>query len=102
MSEVLGFTYASFDEILALADIISLHVPGTGATHHLINRNSIKKMKPGMTVINTSRRTVIDTEALLWGLEEGIIRGWLRNSCPSPRAQKLGPYRIADPTRCQW
>lgn len=75
MSEVLGFTYATFDEILATADIISLHVPGTGATRHLINRESIRKMKPGMIVINTSRGTVIDTEALLWGLDEGIVRG---------------------------
>jgi len=71
----LGFTYVSLDKLIANADIITLHVCYTPQTHHLINRVNIKNLKPGSYIINTSRGAVIDTLALVHGLEEKILAG---------------------------
>lgn len=68
-----GFNYRTLDELLREADIISLHLPENKDTHHLINRPRVEQMKKGMIVINTARGSVIDTEALVWGLEREII-----------------------------
>jgi len=72
----LGGDYVSLDELLARADIVSLHCPLTPATHHLIDRAAIDRMKPGVMLINTSRGGVIDTGAVIEGLKSGRI-GWL-------------------------
>ncbi|WP_445503514.1 2-hydroxyacid dehydrogenase [Microvirga sp. G4-2] len=69
----IGVTYVSTDELFATSDIITLHCPLTPATHHLINKASLARMKPGVMLINTSRGAVIDTRAVLKGLKEGII-----------------------------
>lgn len=68
LAEQLGFEYVSMEELLETADIISLHCPLVPATHHLINRKSISRMKPGVTLLNTSRGGLVDTDALLDGL----------------------------------
>lgn len=70
-----GFIYQPLDEVLAVSDIISLHLPETEETLHIINRERIEKMKKGMIVINTARGSLIETDALVWGLKEGIISG---------------------------
>ncbi|MEJ5250489.1 MAG: hydroxyacid dehydrogenase [Chthonomonadetes bacterium] len=75
LADVLGFTYTDMDTLLAESDIVTLHVPATPATHHLINRDTLRKMKQGALLINTARGAVVDTEALLWALEEGILAG---------------------------
>jgi D-lactate dehydrogenase len=75
LAEVLGFTYTDLDTLLAESDIVSLHVPATPQTYHLINRETLCKMKRGALLINTARGSVVDTEALLWALEEGILAG---------------------------
>ncbi|MER3474444.1 MAG: hydroxyacid dehydrogenase [Armatimonadota bacterium] len=75
LADVLGFTYTDLDTLLAESDIVTLHVPATPATHHLINRDTLSKMKRGALLINTARGAVVDTEALLWALEEGILAG---------------------------
>lgn len=75
LAEVLGFTYTDLDTLLAESDIVSLHVPATPQTHHLVNRETLCKMKRGALLINTARGSVVDTEALLWALEEGILAG---------------------------
>ena len=62
--------YVSLDELFEKSDIISLHCPFTEETKHMINSESIKKMKKGVVIINTSRGALIDTEALLNGLKE--------------------------------
>ncbi|MBQ9265584.1 MAG: 2-hydroxyacid dehydrogenase [Bacilli bacterium] len=62
--------YVSLDELFEKSDIISLHCPFTEETKHMINTESIKKMKKGVVIINTSRGALIDTEALLNGLKE--------------------------------
>lgn len=68
-----GFEYSSLDKIYSEADIISLHCPLTPETNHLINASSIKKMKEGVMIINTSRGQLIDTQALINGLKTGKI-----------------------------
>jgi D-3-phosphoglycerate dehydrogenase len=60
-------------EALRLGDVISLHVPLTPKTYHLISWEEIRTMKPGVIIVNTSRGAVVDAEALLWGLDEGIV-----------------------------
>ena len=75
LAEVLGFRYVPLDQLLAQADIVSLHVPYLPATHHLLNRARLATMKRGSLLINTARGGVVDTEALLWALDEGILAG---------------------------
>ena len=75
LAEVIGFDYASFDGLLEKSDIVSLHVPYSEKTHHLINKKSINKMKKGAILINTSRGGVVDTDALLSALESKQIGG---------------------------
>ena len=75
LAEVLGFTYVSFEELLRRSDVISLHVPLNPATHHMINKDNIRTIKPGAILINTSRGAIVETEALISALNEGIISG---------------------------
>ena len=69
----LGARYTSLEELLTKADIISLHVPLTPETKHLISTSSIQKMKPSVMIINTGRGRLIDTKALIQGLKSGQI-----------------------------
>ncbi len=75
MSEVLDFKYTSFDDILKKSDILTLHAPYNEHTHHLINKESLKKMKKGQFLINTARGGLVDLDALMLGLDKGIIAG---------------------------
>lgn len=75
LADVLGFRYVAMDELLAESDIVSLHAPANPATHHLIDREALSKMKRGALLINTSRGSLVDTEALDWALDEGILAG---------------------------
>ncbi|KAE9068565.1 2-hydroxyacid dehydrogenase, partial [Phytophthora fragariae] len=68
-----GVEYVSLDEIWARLDIISLHIPLFPSTKHVINAQSIAKMKSGVMLINTSRGGLIDTKALVNGLESKKI-----------------------------
>ena len=71
----LGFEYVDFDTLLARCDVISLHSPLTAETQHLIGKQAFQQMKKGVTLINTARGGLIDTEALLWALDAGIVAG---------------------------
>ncbi|GIV08370.1 MAG: lactate dehydrogenase [Fimbriimonadales bacterium] len=75
LAQVLGFTYTPLEALLRESDIVSLHVPARPETHHLINRETLSQMKRGALLINTARGSVVDTEALLWALDEGILSG---------------------------
>jgi D-lactate dehydrogenase len=66
-------TYVSLDEIFEKSDIISLHCPLTDETRHIINEESIQKMKKGVSIINTSRGGLIDANALLKGITDRKI-----------------------------
>ena len=61
------------DDLLAKSDIISLHLPATPESKHLVDAASIAKMKRGVWLINTSRGALVDEEALLEGLQSGQI-----------------------------
>ena len=69
----LGIPYVSLDELYAQSEIISLHAPLTPETEHLINTESISKMKDGVMIINTARGKLVDTDAVINGLESGKI-----------------------------
>lgn len=75
LADVLGFRYVPLEELLAVADVVSLHVPATPATRHLLNRERFRRMKRGVLLVNTARGSVVETGALLWALEEGIVAG---------------------------
>ncbi len=60
-------------EGLSRADVVTLHVPLTRDTYHMISRETLKCFKKGAILINTSRGAVVDTEAVLEALEEGIL-----------------------------
>lgn len=72
-AERLGFAYVDLDELLRLADVISLHVPGGPATYHLIGAQQFAAMKHGVVVINTSRGSVVDSQALLHAVATGKV-----------------------------
>ena len=75
LAEVLGFKYVSLDNLLRNSHIITLHVPYTKSTHHLINRENINLIKKGAILINTSRGAVVDSEALIEALDKKILSG---------------------------
>ena len=72
-AEKRGFSYNSLDELFRLSDVISLHVPLTQDTRHIINEKSLEAMKNGVMLINTSRGGLIDTKALIKNLKTGKI-----------------------------
>ena len=65
----------SLAELLAESDVVTLHVPETPATHRMIGAAEIAAMKPGAYLINNSRGTVVDLDALAVALSEGRLRG---------------------------
>ena len=69
----LGVRYVDFAHLLADSDVVTLHCPLTPATHHLIDAAAIRRMKPGVMLINTSRGAIIDTRAVIAGLKSGKI-----------------------------
>ncbi len=73
--ESLGVEFVDLDTLFKESDVISLHCPLTKSTYHMINKESIAKMKKGVYFINTSRGALVDTASLLDALNEGKIRG---------------------------
>ncbi len=65
--------YVDLDALLAQSDFVSLHCPLTPETQHLINARRLRQMKPTATLINTARGGVVDQEALIEALREGVI-----------------------------
>ncbi|MFW6181127.1 MAG: C-terminal binding protein [Spirochaetota bacterium] len=63
------------DELLGAADLVSLHVPLTGETFHMIGERELGLMKPGAVLVNTCRGKVVDTAALLQALRKGRLGG---------------------------
>jgi len=68
-------TYLTLEELLKNSDVITIHVNLNPSTYHLINKENIKFIKPGAYLINTARGGIVETEALLYGLKEGILKG---------------------------
>ena len=68
-----GVSYLPFDELLAEADIVTLHCPLTPATRHMIDAVAIARMKRGAMLINTSRGGLVDTPAVIAALKSGHL-----------------------------
>jgi len=71
----LGVTYAELDELMAQADIVSIHVPLLDSTAGMINKSNLARMQPTACIINTSRGGVIQEEDLIQALKEGRLLG---------------------------
>lgn len=70
-----GAEFLPLDQLLSTSDLVSIHLPLTGETRHLISRAAFASMKPGTFLINTSRGPVVDEGALVLALEEGRLAG---------------------------
>jgi len=73
--EDLGVTYCPLKDLLQNSDIVTLHVPMTAETHHLVDAAGLALMKPTAILINTARGNVVDINALAQALKEGKIAG---------------------------
>jgi glyoxylate reductase len=71
----LGAAFLDLDELLAAADVVSVHTPLTDATRHLIDARRLRLMKPTAHLVNTSRGPVVDEAALAAALRNGVIAG---------------------------
>jgi len=71
--QALGGRYVDLPELLEQSDIVTLHCPLSPDTHHLIDAEAIRRMKPNAMLINTSRGAVVDSRALIGGLKRGEI-----------------------------
>ena len=68
-----GLNYVELDELFEKSDVISLHCPLTVETDHLIRSGSIRRMKDGVVLVNTSRGGLVNTEDLIQGLKSGKV-----------------------------
>jgi D-lactate dehydrogenase len=75
LAEVLGFEYAPLERVLQEADVLTLHAPLLPGTRHMIHKENIRLMKRGAILVNTARGGLIDTDALVMALDEGILSG---------------------------
>lgn len=75
LAKKMGFKYVDLETCLRESDFLTLHVPYTPETHHLINKKNIRLMKRTSYLINTSRGPVVETEAIVWALNNKIIAG---------------------------
>lgn len=94
----LGVSYRSFDELLEESDVISIHVPLTDETRSLIGSEEVSKMKETAILVNTSRKEVIDEDAVFDALDSGKLFGFgtdfspdrslsgLENVCMTPHS----------------
>ena len=73
LEERLGLTYVPFKTLLRESDIITLHLPATKDTHHMINASAFAAMKNGVILVNTARGSLIDSSALLNALKSGKV-----------------------------
>jgi phosphoglycerate dehydrogenase-like enzyme len=74
-SEMPNAEAMSLDRLLVTSDVVSLHVPLTPETTHLIDRKSLARMKRSAYLVNTSRGPVIDEEALAWAMQQHLLAG---------------------------
>ena len=69
----LGVEYVELARLFAEADIVSLHAPLTPSTHHIIDKDAVRRMKHRVMIINTGRGALVDTQAVIDGLKSGHI-----------------------------
>jgi D-lactate dehydrogenase len=73
ISEEIGFSYLSLDDVLNQADILTLHVPATPETNNMLSDSEFSRMKKGVVLINTARGSLIDPRALIRALRDGKV-----------------------------
>lgn len=71
----LGVKFVSLDELLSKSDFVSLHIPLTEETRHMINKDTLSKMKRGSVLINTARGPIVHEAALVASLRDGHLSG---------------------------
>jgi len=91
-AEKYGAELVTLDELLARSDFITLHVPLTGSTRHLIGKEQLALMKPTAILINTARSEVLDSDALLEALKAKRILGAGLDVFEEGRAAELARY----------
>jgi D-3-phosphoglycerate dehydrogenase len=92
-SSLPGVNIVSLDELLAVSDYVSLHVPMTPQTKHMIGAAQLARMKPSAYLINTARGGLIDTSALTVALQQGQLAGAaLDVQDPEPPDLSQPPY----------
>jgi glyoxylate reductase len=75
VERTLGATWLPLDDLLAASDVLSLHVPLTDQTRHLIDAAALARMKPSAYLVNTARGKVVDETALIRALRDGQLAG---------------------------
>lgn len=75
LEKKLNFRYVPLNYLLKNSNVISIHAPLNKSTYHMINMKNIRSIKKGAYLINTARGSIIDTTALLYGLDRGILAG---------------------------
>src|SRR5205807_10444203 len=70
-----GTEMLSLDRLLLTSDVVSLHVPLTDETRHLIDKRALTRMKRSAYLVNTARGPVVDEEALAWALQQHLLAG---------------------------
>lgn len=73
LEKIAGFRWAALDDVLRQSDIVSLHVPLTPSTRHMIDDAAFEKMKDGVMLINTGRGALVDSKALIRALKRGRV-----------------------------
>lgn len=71
----LGAEWVEWETLLETSDVLSLHAPLTPATRHLLDREALRRMKPGSVLVNTARGPLVDEAALVEALREGPLAG---------------------------
>jgi len=74
-AEKMGVKLASVDDIIRNADFMTVHTPLTPETRHMISRKQFEVMKPGMRIVNCARGGIIDEQALVEAIDQGIVAG---------------------------
>ena len=75
LAKKMNFKYVSLDQLLKKSDIITIHAPLCKETRHMISMKNIRKIKKGSYLINCARGAIVDTGALLFALDRGILAG---------------------------
>jgi glyoxylate reductase len=68
-------TWVEWDTLLTQSDVLSLHAPSSSATYHIIDRDALRRMKPGSYLVNTARGPLVDETALVDALRDGHLAG---------------------------
>lgn len=95
LAELPGFAYTgSLDDLLARADVLSLHVPLTAATRGLLDEARLARLPRGALLVNTARGAVVDQAAVLAALEAGELGGYAADVLPGePAPPDLARFR---------